>query len=384
MINLFEPSVGDEELAAVRDVFTSRWLGEGGRVDTFRREFGVYIGATESSLNAVNSCTEGLFQAVAALDFGPTDEVILPSVSFVGAAQAVQSTGAVVVLCDVDPMSLNPSVGHIEQALTPRTKAILILHFGGKPGAVSEIADLARERSITLIEDTACAMGSFSNGKACGTFGDIGVWSFDSMKTLTTGDGGMVWTRDELLGHRIRLGTTNGVPATGFEQRRKGSTTWWRVEPEVLGRRSTMNDLAASIGIVQLQKLPDVLCRRRTIAQAYRTALASVEWIKLPDPHPTDAAQTYYWIQVDPPFRDQLARFLLDRGIYSSFRYWPLHRMAMYGCDVTLPGSDLAADRTLLLPLHQGLADADVEQVIESVRSFNPQMSSHGPRQKMT
>jgi aminotransferase len=371
MINLFQPCIGDTELAAIGDVFSSNWLGSGERVECFERAFADYVGCTPPEVLAVTSCTEGLFQAVLALGLGPGDEVILPTISFVGAAHAVRSSGARVILCDVDPLTLNPTVDQVARAFTPQTRGALILHYGGQPGAVVEISEFAKHRSLALIEDAACALGSFANGRACGTFGDVGVWSFDSMKLLTTGDGGMVWCRNQATAERIRNGVKLGVASSGFG-RRSSSSHWWEIEPTAIGRRGTMNDVAAAMGSVQLARVPTFLRRRSDIAATYDAALAGLSWLTPSSVHSSAVAQTFYWIQTTPELRDRLATYLLDREIYTSFRYWPLHRTQMYRSNEAFRGADRAAATTLLLPLHQGLSDADVDRIIEAIGSFSP------------
>jgi dTDP-4-amino-4,6-dideoxygalactose transaminase len=371
MINLFQPNLSDAEVEAIREVFLSNWLGPGTRVKTFERMFGEYVGRPAAEFVAVTSCTEALFQAVAALDIGPGDDVILPSVSFVGAAHAVRSSGANVVLCDVDSATLNPTVEHFERAITPNTKAAIILHYGGNPGAVAEIAAYAEARSIFLIEDAAIGLGSFAEGKACGTLGEVGCWSFDSMKTLVTGDGGMVWAKRESIANRIRNGVKLGVNLPGF-LRRTHSDQWWEVDPVLVGRWAPMNDMAAAVGLVQLERLPGFLERRAEVAARYDAGLSDLTWLRLPQAAVGRTARTFYWIQTAPSTRDRLAHHLLKKEIYTSFRYWPLHRTRMYRTPQLFPGANLAADSTLLLPLHQGLSASDVGRVIEAVRGSSP------------
>jgi aminotransferase len=369
IVNLFEPSVGAGELSAMREVVASRWLGTGRRTAAFQEAFAQYLRMPCGTLLAVTSCTEGLFQAVAALDLAACDEVIVPTVSFVGAAHAVLSAGASPVLCDVDARTLNPTVEHIDAALTPATRAVLLLHYGGALGSVVEISQFARENGLTLIEDAACGLGSFAGELACGTVGDIGVWSFDPMKVMTTGDGGMVWARDAEIASRIFDSVRLGEGDSGFA-RRSGTSRWWEIEPRAAGRRAAMNDLAAAIGLQQLKRLPEFLDRRHRIAERYEAALSDLEWLRLPPPRRTGEARCFYWIQVPDQLRDRLAGDLLAQGIYASFRYWPLHKTRLYASERSFPGADCAAACTLLLPLHQGLTPTDVERVVHGVRSF--------------
>jgi dTDP-4-amino-4,6-dideoxygalactose transaminase len=371
MINVFQPCVGCEELAAIRDVFESSWLGAGPRLTEFERAFASFIGVQSGEVVSISSCTEGLFQAIAGLDLGEDDDVVLSTISFVGAAHAIRAARARIVLCDVDPQTLNPTVEHVARALTRRTKAILILHFGGRPGDVTQIADLASSKSITLIEDAACAVGSSVDGRACGTLGDIGVWSFDAMKVLVTGDGGMVWARSPELIDKMRMRARLGLAATGHSRAASG-LNWWEVEPILAGRRCYMNDIAAAIGLVQLRRLPTLLQRRAEVAAAYNAGLAAITWLRLPPALDSHSANYFYWIQVDPGIRGTLASHLLKNDIYTTFRYWPIHRMRLYRSSRPYPGADAAADSTLLLPIHAGLSDADICKVIDSLKSFTP------------
>jgi dTDP-4-amino-4,6-dideoxygalactose transaminase len=379
MLNLFQPYAGLEELAAIERVFASSWLGTGEQVAAFEHGFAALIGRPPNEVQAVSSCTEGLFQAAAALGLGPGDEVVLPSISFLGAAHAIRGTGAKVVLCDVDPVTLNPTPEHVAQVLTRATRAVLVLHYGGAAGWVEDIAELARQRSLMLIEDAAIGLGSTTGrGTPCGTVGDIGVWSFDAMKLLTTGDGGMIRCSDTGMSERIRTAVRLGVSSSGFG-RRNDSPRWWEVDPMTTGRRATMNDIAGAMGVVQLSRLVGFLERRRKIAGVYTAALADLPWLVVPTAQP-GAARTFFWIQTAPRLRDRLAAHLLAHGVYSSFRYWPLHRTKLYACDRAFPGADQAAAETLLLPLHQGLSDTEVEAVIDAVHAFRGEFGLTSPR----
>lgn len=376
MINVFQPDVGGVELEAVRAVFESGWLGAGPRLQAFLAAFARHLRVEPEELRSVTTCTEGLFQAVATLGLGPGDEVVLPSVSFVGAANAVAACGATPIVCDVDAHTLNPHEDHVAAALTSRTRAILVLHYGGHPGRIEAIAELARVRGVKLIEDAACAVGSSAGGQMCGTFGDLGVWSFDSMKILVTGDGGMIRACDPQLAERIGRETFLGIDAPGMAKAESGGP-WWELDPVVPGRNARMNDLTAAIGLVQIGRLPELLARRAQIAARYTAALGDLEWLRqAPEPEPGAVSSWYlYWIQTAPGVRDALARHLLAQGIYTTFRYWPLHRMRMYADPRPFPGADHAAACTLLLPLHANLSGADVEWVIDAVRGFSPQPS---------
>ncbi|MFN8202232.1 MAG: DegT/DnrJ/EryC1/StrS family aminotransferase [Solirubrobacteraceae bacterium] len=374
MVNLFRPTLGEQELAAVDQTLASGWLGRGPRVREFQERFAEHLGAQASQVRALSSCTEGLFLAMELLGVGDGDEVVLPTINFVGAGNAVAAAGARPVFCDVDPRTLNPRVDDIEAALTSRTRAILLIHYGGLPADIVDICALARERGIAVVEDSACSVASSVDGQMCGTFGDIAAWSFDAMKVLVTGDGGMIWCRDPELAERVdRLSYLGLEEASGFTQAAQAQR-WWEFSISSFSRRSIMNDITAAMGLVQLERVPGFVDRRLAIRERYDEALAGAGWLTLPPAVPAGRRSTeyFYWLQVDERHRDALARHLLAERVYTTFRYYPLHLVERYGWTDPLPAAERAARETLCIPIHQGLLDEDVERVIEAVLAFRP------------
>ncbi|MEN8655953.1 DegT/DnrJ/EryC1/StrS family aminotransferase [Streptomyces sp. 21So2-11] len=371
MINVFQPSLGDEELEAIAKVFADNWLGHGPRTKEFEAQFAEHIGAEPEQVLFINSATAGLFLAGELLELGPGDDVVMPSASFVAAGNAIASTGARLVFCDVDARTLNPTADDVERALTPRTKAVLVLHYGGMPGEIAAIAELCRERGVPLIEDAACAVASSVDGTACGAFGDVAMWSFDSMKVLVTGDGGMLYVRDLELARKARQLAYHGLEQSSGYSAAKVSHRWWELNVQSFGRRVIGNDITAAVGTVQLRRLPAFIERRREITETYDRLLADVDGVRVPPPLPAGHKSSYYfyWVQMDPAIRDQVASALLDRGVYTTFRYPPLHKVPAYGYEGgSLPGTEESAENTLLLPLHQGLDDEDLKTVVTALR----------------
>ncbi|MDA5286782.1 DegT/DnrJ/EryC1/StrS family aminotransferase [Streptomyces sp. NPDC054904] len=371
MIHLFQPQTGDEELAAVAEVFADKWLGHGPRTKAFEAEFAAHLGVDAQNVVFLNSGTAGLFLALECLDLEEGDEVVLPSLSFLAAANAVLAAGARPVFCDVDPRTLNPDAAHIESALTERTKAVIVLHYGGYPGDVKAIAELCRDRGVTLVEDAACSAGSRVDGRAVGTFGDLAMWSFDAMKVMVTGDGGMLYVRDPELAARARRLAYHGLAQPSGFGHAKVSHRWWELDIPEPGRRVIGNDMTAAIGRVQLRRLPEFVTRRKEIVDLYDRELAGAEGIEPPPPLPEGHESTYYfyWVQLDDAIRDEVAGELLAAGIYTTFRYAPLHKVAAYRSEgQELPSSDVASGRTLCLPLHPGLSDDDVRTVAATLR----------------
>lgn len=381
MINVVQPSLGERELSAIREVFESNWVGRGTKVEEFQEGFARHIGVGEDHVLSVNSCTEATFLAMELADIGPGDEVVLPTICFVGVANAIASRGARPVFCDVDRRTLNPTVADIEAVLTSRTKAVAILHYGGYPGEVAQIAALCQERGIQLIEDAAVSVASTVDGKACGTFGDFGVWSFDYGKIVVTVDGGMLYVRDpELAARAPKLAYFGLEQTSGYNEALRSRTRWWEFQVSSFSRRSISNDVLAAVGSVQLDRLPGFIERRAEIAAHYDRELDGLDGLHRPPPLPEGHTTSHYmyWIQLDDGIRDDVARDLYARGIYTTFRYAQLHKVKAYGADVRLPQSDAASASTLLLPIHQGLSDADVERIVGAVRDSVSERRGHG------
>jgi dTDP-4-amino-4,6-dideoxygalactose transaminase len=369
VINVYQPSVGEAELSAVREVFQTAWVGRGGRVDAFEAEFARRLGADRDRVTSTNSCTEAIFIGLELLGLQPGDEVVLPTVSFVGAANAIASRGARPVFCDVDPRTLNPTAEQVAERITPRTAGVLLLHYAGQPGEIAAIAELCRDRGIWLLEDAANAQASSVDGRPCGTFGDIGVWSFDWGKIATSVDGGILCCRTpELAARAAKVAYFGLEQLSGFAEAYKTDTRWWEFEISSFSRRSIMNDVQAAIGLVQLGRLDGFIERRREIAEHYDRALRDVPGLQVPPPLPAGhvSSSYMYWVQLAPGIRDRVARRLYTEGIYTTFRYALLHRVQAYGsAGAHLPGAEQAAATTLCIPNHQALTDAEVELVAE-------------------
>lgn len=383
MINAFQPSLGEEELAAVREVFAASWVGRGDKVAEFEAAFAAHLGVTDDHLASLNSCTAATFLATQLAGAGPGTEVVVPTVSFVGAGNAAAAHGARPVFCDVDPRTLNATVADVEAVLTPLTRAVLLLTYAGYPGDVAEIAELCRDRGVALIEDSACSVASRAGDRACGTFGDFGVWSFDHGKVVVTVDGGMLYARDpEHAARAAKLAYFGLEQFSGFNQAKVRHTRWWEFEVSSFSPRLLMNDMMAAMGLVQLRRLPDFLRRRREIVSRYDRELAGLTDLVLPPPPPAHHATSHYmyWVQMDARIRDMVARDMYERGVYTTFRYPPLHRVPAYGSDASLPAAEWAAEHTLNLPLHQALTDDDVDLVLtalcDSVRERSRRLPS--------
>ncbi|MEV8475814.1 DegT/DnrJ/EryC1/StrS family aminotransferase [Streptomyces sp. NPDC051173] len=369
MIHFSRPVLGDPELNAVAEVFNSGTVGYREQSRRFEEQFARHLGVSREHVIFLNSATSGTFLALELLGLTEGDEIVMPSLSFVSGPNATLSRGARPVFCEVDPHSLNPTVRDVERVVTSRTKAVLVLHYGGYPGDIEDLGDFCETRGIALVEDAACSVASTVGGRAVGTFGDMGVWSFDAMKIMVTGDGGMLYVHDLDLARRARRLVYHGLaqPGDGFS-----APAWqnWTFEQWEIGYRLVGNDLTAAIGSVQLDRLPGFISRRAELVRLYDGELSGADGVRLPPPLPDGHRSSYYlyWIQVDRAIRDEVARALYSAGIQTGFRYGPLHTVPAYGPVPRLPVSERAAKETLCLPLHPGLTDDDVHTVAGRLR----------------
>lgn len=371
MINVMQPSLGEEELARIKEVFDSNWIGKGGLVTEFEKAYAAHLGSSPDKVLSTNCCSEGLFSSMYICDIRPGDEVIVPAISFVGAGNAVCANGSKMVLCDVDPRTLNARAEDIEKVITPKTRAILLLHYGGIPCDMDAIMPLAERYGLKVIEDCAAGVCSTYKGQALGTFGDMGMWSFDAMKILVCGDGAILHFKTPELRERADKWLYFGLETkSGYEN--SVAQKWWEFDISCFGHRAIMNNVTAAMALEQLKKLPQFMEKRSAVHNAYNEGLADLDWMDLPLPIGEGCTSSYYFyhIQLKNGKRDELARYLREAGIYTTYRYYPLNRVPHYGLEGSFPGADYAADNTLCLPLHQALTDSQVSMIIDKVRQF--------------
>ena len=370
MIPLTKPLTGRAELEAVAQVLESGWLTQGPRVAEFERRVAEYCGARHAI--ACSNCTAALHMALLTLGVGPGDEVIVPALSFIATANAVVHCGATPVFADVDPRTYNLDPRAAESAITPRTKAIIPVHQLGLPADIDAFLDLSRRRGVALVEDAACALGSRYRGQPIGGHSPLVCFSFHPRKVISTGDGGMVLTSNAEYAQRLRLLRQHGmsVPDTA----RHGATQLVIERYVCVGYNYRMSDVHAALGLAQMGRLDEIVRRRRTLAARYDRAFAEIPLLCTPFV-PDYAAPNYqsYILQLAPDApttRDALLRALLARGVAAKPGIMTIHREPAYrGCRAgPLPNTELAGDRSLLLPLYPQMTDAEQQQVIAAVR----------------
>ncbi|QIO32481.1 DegT/DnrJ/EryC1/StrS family aminotransferase [Bradyrhizobium sp. 1(2017)] len=375
MIPIAMPLLAEEEADAARAAVLSGWVSQGPQVAAFEREFAAFVGAPFAC--AVSNCTTALQLALAALDVGPGDEVITASHSFIATANSIRNQGAVPVFVDVDPETYNIDPRRLVDAITPRTRAIIAVHQMGMPCDLGALTALADRHGITLIEDAACAAGSEiqikENWERIGKpHGRIACFSFHPRKVITTGEGGMLTTADAELDRKFRLLRQHGmsVPDTV----RHGSSQVIFEEYLVSGYNFRMTDMQAAIGRKQLERLPELVARRRAVAARYAELLGNFEGLRLPaEPKWAKSNWQSYCVRL-PNRLDQrsVMQSLLDQGIATRRGIMCSHREPPYAKAAQrhdLRHSELAQDRSILLPIYAQMSEAEQLRVAEGLKA---------------
>jgi len=371
LIPLADLDFGKEEIEAVTDVLRSKWLTMGQVTQDFERRFADYLGVKHAF--AVANCTVGLHLANAVLDIGPGAEVILPSLSFVATANAVLYTGATPAFADITSLDdLNIAPRDIERHINQRTRAIIVMHYGGYPCAMEEILQIARQHNLAIIEDAAHAPGASVNGKVVGTFGDVGCFSFFSNKNLATGEGGMVVTDRDDLAEKLRVMRSHGMTTLTWDRHRGHAHSYDVVN---LGYNYRIDEMRSALGLVQLEKLPRNNERRRELTAEYRRLLANVPGLLAPfSEHPGTSACHLFPILLGSDIdRHSFIERMRDQGIQTSIHYPPIHQFSYYqerfGIRADqLPLTKAVGLREVTLPLYPGMTRRDVKTVVDAIR----------------
>jgi dTDP-4-amino-4,6-dideoxygalactose transaminase len=362
--------IDDEIVQAVHEAVTSGWWSMGPRVAEFEQAFAEFVGARHAL--AVANGTAALHLALLAVGCGPGDEVIVPSLNFVAAANTIRHTGATPVFCDISSASdLNLDPKDVEAAVGPATKAIVVLHYGGFACDMEAVGRLAESHGLSVTEDAAHAPGATWRGQACGTLGRVGCFSFFSNKNLPIGEGGMIVTNEDELAERIRLLRSHGMTTLTWERHRGHAHSY---DVVAQGFNYRLDELRAAMGLVQLRRLPAENEARRRISATYRTALTGVRGLQMPFPDPEAQRSSSHHLAVvllpaGVARADVRGALEADR-IQTSVHYPPIHRFTDYeqlGARRPLPNTDAIGERVLTLPLYGHMTDSQVEAVVAAL-----------------
>jgi dTDP-4-amino-4,6-dideoxygalactose transaminase len=356
------------EREAALNVIDSKWLTMGGVTQQFEEAFALMIGARHAI--AVSSATAGLHLAVRASGCGAGDEILLPSLTFVATANAVLYQGAHPVFCDiVGERDFSISPGAIEASISPRTKGILVMHYGGYLCDMPAILEIAARHDLAVIEDAAHAPGTSLDGRFAGIWGDIGVFSFFSNKNLAIGEGGMITTQDDDLADKIRLMRSHGMTSLSWD-RHKGHAHSYDVVD--LGYNYRIDEIRSAIGLAQLEKLEKNNQHRREIVALYRSQLGEIDGLSIPyRDHPGTSAAHLFPIVLDTSMdRAVFINSMKEKGIQTSIHYPPIHTFSYYRQtfgDLKLPVTEVIGAREVTLPLFPTMTDEQIGWVVQAV-----------------
>jgi len=367
-----QPDLDDADVAEVVDTLRSGWLVYGAKTQRLEREFAAMVGAEHGV--GVNSCTAGLHLSLLAAGAGPGDEVITTPLTFAATANVIVHVGATPVLADICADDLNIDPEQIEHRITPKTKAIMPVHYAGVPCRMDEILDIARRHGLTVIEDAATAAGSAYKGRMVGALGDMSVFSFYPVKNMTTGQGGMVTTNNPEYAAQISALRNHGLDSNAWKRYSSEANRLFYTMSQP-GFNYGMFDLLASIGLGQLNRLPEFNAKRRVLAEHYTRAFADVPQIETPAVRDEVTSNWHLYVirlrdtQVS---RADLAQGLKERGIGTSVHYYPIHYHPYYRerfgfQQGDYPVTEREFERILSLPLFPKMKEGDVERVVAAV-----------------
>jgi len=367
-IPVFKPSFADAEFAAVQDVLSSGWIGRGPRTIEFEQAFADYVGVEHAV--SVNSATAALHIAMLLAQVDG-QEVLTCSLTFVSSNQAIVLGGGRPVFCDIDPETLTIDPEEVARKVTPTTRAILVVHYAGHPCDMDPIMEVAQAHGLTVVEDAAHGCGGSYKGRMMGSLGDLGCFSFQATKNMTTGDGGMLVTNDGPLAERARKLRWVGISRPTWERFRSGEPRRsWMYEVEEVGYKYEMNDLAAAIGLAQLSRLEQLNGERRRLLKRYREAFADLDDLAVL-PQRSHAESACYSAVIRCSNRDALYAHLDAEGIDSNVHYYPNHMLPIFRSYTTrLPETEAQWQKILTIPLHPELSTQDQDRVIDSIRRF--------------
>ncbi|MGB9696385.1 MAG: DegT/DnrJ/EryC1/StrS family aminotransferase [Ignavibacteria bacterium] len=368
-IPLFDLNYDEQEEQAVIETLRSRWVSMGPKVTEFENKFKTALGSPYAI--ALSSCTASLHLALKALGVKEGDEIICPSLTFVATVNAIRYQGAKPVFCDIksyDDLTIDPV--QIEQAITQKTKGIIVMHYAGYACDMTEIISLANYKKLFVVEDACHGILSEYQGSKLGTIGDVGCFSFFANKNLSTGEGGMAVTDSDELYEKIKVLRSHGMTSLSYD-RAKGHTTEYDVID--LGYNYRMDDIRASLGLIQLSKLRNDILKRQRVRKMYLERLEGIDSIIIPFNNRTEFSANYIFVIVLKNSmsnkRDRVRNYLAEKGIQTSIHYPAVHRFSIYRDNSTyLPLTEYVSDNVITLPMYSRLTTENVDYICENIR----------------
>ncbi|MBF9038821.1 aminotransferase class I/II-fold pyridoxal phosphate-dependent enzyme [Rhodobacterales bacterium LSUCC0246] len=383
-IPIAKTNLTEAEINSVLAPLQSGWLVQGPKVKDFEAKWSAFTSIEHSA--AVTSCTTALHLSLAALGFKPGDEAIVPALTWVSTANVVEHLGGRVVFCDIDPITFNIDVKQLEDRITPRTKAILPVHLFGLSADMDPILSFARKYDLWVVEDAACGFGARYHGKHVGGFGDTGCFSFHPRKAITTGEGGMVTSRDAVFIDKIRRLRDHGAEMSDL-QRHMGPRPYLLADHPDAGYNQRMTDIQAALGAAQMDRAVDIVAERQRLASIYDKAFADLDWLRCPqvaegyehgyqsypcmfNPNSVAAGQ----VEITNAERNAWMDDLQNSGIATRPATHAVHLLSFYKEKYGLKREDFpnawaANDCSISLPLFHGMTEEEQDYVIQSVRA---------------
>lgn len=367
MIQVSRPSIGSEELEEIRKVFSTGWLGLGSTVFEFENTIKEYLGA--KNVIAVNTGTSALHIALDAFGISEGDEVIVPSLTFCASIQVITALKAIPVFCEVNPDTLNIDIEDVRKKITPKTKAIMPVHYCGNACDMDSLLDIGRKYNIMIIEDAAHAFGSSYKGKKIGSFGNVTCFSFDPIKTITCGEGGAVVLEDNVVAEEIRRKRILGIDKDTWHRYRNERS--WFYEVTTPGYRYHMSNINAAIGMAQFKKVEAFIERKKAIVKKYNDGLVNIDGLKILSWNLKETAPFTYIVRVLNGVRENLIEYLRGKGVGTGIHYIPNHLQPFFKPFATsLPVTERISEEILTLPLYYDMTDEQVGMVINAVSDF--------------
>jgi len=366
LIPIARPSIGKEELENIKKVFETHWLGMGSFVYEFEKKVEAYLGAKYAI--AVNTGTTAIHVALSSIGVESGDEIIVPSLTFAGSIQPIINLGAKPVFCEIRPDTLNIDVEDAEKRITKKTKAIVVVHYGGMPCDIDTMLKIGKKKKIRVIEDAAHAFGSSYKGRKIGSFGDVACFSFDPIKNLTCGEGGCVTTNSAKLAETLRGKRLLGISKDTW-MRYKNKRSWF-YEVVTEGYRYHMSNINAAIGLAQFEKFEKFITRKKRIVKSYDNFFKNVKGIELLWRDYRQSAPFNYTIKISVN-RDKFIQYMQEKGISIGINYIPNHIQPFFKrFKAKLPITEKVWKKIVSLPLYYDMTKKDIEKVKRSVKTF--------------
>lgn len=369
-IPVFLPAIGKDTIQHISDTLEIGWLGMGATTKEFEDLISDYLELDDRYVVATNTATSALHLALLAADIGPNDEVITPSFNCVADQQAIRMTGAEPVMCDIQEDNLGIDTEKAKLLITEKTKAIIPLHYAGIPCNQNQVYEITKKHQIRVIEDCCHAFGTTINGRKIGSYGDMALFSFDPVKTITSIDGGCIVVNNKDEFEKIQHMRLLGMNKDTIERYKNKRS--WNYDVVIQGYRYHLNNVMASVGISQIKRVEEIISSRRKVCQDYNQAFKAIDGLKIPNSDFENVSPFIYVIRVLDGKREKLIEYLQKKSIDTGIHWTPVHKFSYFSKSKCgdLSVTNKIADEILTLPLHSNMNSESIERVIKGVKTF--------------